>query len=51
MTKHVKVIFDRRKKAAKVGTGFIDICVYLKEGQRKFEIVGSSTPENWEVAF
>ena len=50
MTKHVKVIFDRRKKAAKVGTGFIDICVYLKEGQRKFEIVGSSTPENWEVA-
>ena len=49
MTKHVRVIFDRRKKAAKVGTGFIDICVYLKEGQRKFEIVGSSTPEEWEV--
>jgi hypothetical protein len=43
------VIFDRRKKAAKVGTGFIDICVYLKEGQRKFEIVGSSTPEEWEI--
>ena len=50
MTKNVKVIFDRRKKAAKVGTGFIDICVYLKEGERKFEIVGSSTPDNWEVA-
>ena len=50
MTKHVKVIFDRRKKAAKVGTGFIDICVYLKEGQRKYEIVGSSTPSDWESA-
>ena len=24
MTKHVRVIFDRRKKAAKVETGFID---------------------------
>ena len=50
MTKHVKVIFDRRKTAAKVGTGFIDICVYLKAGERKFEIVGSSTPSEWEVA-
>lgn len=50
MTKHVKVIFDRRKKAAKVGTGFIDICIYLKEGERKYEIVGSSTPDQWEVA-
>ena len=50
MTKNVKVLFDRRKKAAKVGTGFIDICVYLKAGERKYEIVGSSTPENWEVA-
>lgn len=50
MTKHVKVIFDRRKKAATTGTGFIDICVYLKAGERKFEIVGSATPENWEVA-
>lgn len=50
MTKHVKVIFDRRKTAAKVGTGFIDICVYLKAGERKYEIVGSATPDNWEVA-
>ena len=50
MTKHVKVIFDRRKKAAKVGTGFIDICIYLKAGERKYEIVGSATPDNWEAA-
>ena len=47
--KNVKVIFDRRKTVAKTGTGSIDICVYLKEGQRKFEIVGSATPEEWEV--
>lgn len=47
--KNVKVIFDRRKMAEKKGTGFIDICVYLKEGERKFEIVGSSTPDEWEA--
>ena len=47
--KNVKVIFDRRKTVATTGTGFIDICVYLKAGQRKFEIVGSATPEEWEV--
>ena len=44
MTKHVKVIFDRRKTAEKVGTGYIDICVYLKAGERKYEIVGTSKP-------
>ena len=43
------MIFDRRKTVAKTGTGSIDICVYLKEGQRKFECVGSATPEEWEV--
>jgi len=43
--KKVKVIFDCRKTVAKTGTGSIDICVYLKEGQRKFESVGSATPE------
>ena len=44
------MIFDRRKTAVKVGTGFIDICVYLKAGERKYEIVGTSTPDEWEVA-
>ena len=44
------MIFDRRKTAEKVGTGYIDICVYLKAGERKYEIVGTSTPANWEVA-
>lgn len=50
MKKHVKVIFDRRKTAKKTGTGMIDICIYLKTGERKFETVGSSSPENWKVA-
>lgn len=48
MKKNVKVIFDRRKTAAKTGTGFIDICVYLQAGERKYEIVGTATPDEWE---
>ena len=47
--KNVKLIFDRRKTVAKTGTGFIDICVYLKAGQRKYEIVGTAKPEDWEA--
>lgn len=47
--KNVILIFDRRKTVAKTGTGFIDICVYLKAGQRKYEIVGSATPEDWKA--
>ena len=50
MKKHVKVIFDRRKTAEKTGIGVIDICVYLRAGERKFETVGCATPEQWEVA-
>jgi site-specific recombinase XerD len=49
MKKNVKVIFDRRKTAEKTGTGFIDICVYLKAGERKYEIVATATPEDWET--
>ena len=50
MKRHVKVVFDRRKTASKKGTGFIDICVYLKAGERKFETVGTATSDNWEAA-
>lgn len=49
MTSHIKVIFDRKKTAAKSGTGKIDIRIYLKEGERKFETVATATPENWEA--
>ena len=50
MTKNIKVIFDRKNQAAKTGTGKIDIRIYLKEGERKFETVGEATPENSEAA-
>jgi site-specific recombinase XerD len=49
MKKHVKVIFDRRGLAEKKGTGVIDICIYLNRGERKYESVGSATPDRWEV--
>ena len=49
MIKNIKVIFDRKKTAAKTGNGKIDIRVYLKEGERKFETVAAATPETWEV--
>ncbi|WP_033148066.1 site-specific integrase [Prevotella sp. P6B1] len=48
MKKNVKVVFDRRKTAAKTGKGSIDICVYLREGERKFVSAGTATPEDWE---
>ena len=50
MIKNIKVIFDRKKTAAKTGSGKIDICIYLKKGERKFETVGKATPDNWEAA-
>ena len=50
MAKNIKVIFDRKNQAAKTGTGKIDIRIYLKEGERKFETVGSATPEDSEAA-
>ena len=49
MKKYVKVVFDRRKTVQKTGIGFVDICVYLKEGERKYEIVGSAKPDEWEA--
>jgi len=50
MTKNIKVIFDRKNQAVKTGTGKIDIRIYLKEGERKFETVGTATPEDSEAA-
>ena len=49
MIKNIKVIFDRKKTAAKTGSGKIDIRIYLKEGERKFETVATATPDNWEL--
>ena len=50
MTKNIKVIFDRKNQAAKTGIGKIDIRIYLKEGERKFETVGTATPGDCEAA-
>lgn len=50
MKQNVKVVFDRKNQAAKTGTGKIEICVYLNRDERKWETVGSSEEESWEVA-
>lgn len=50
MSKNVKVIFDRKNQASKTGTGKIDIRIYLKEGERKFETVGKATIEDSDAA-
>ncbi len=49
MTKNVQVIFDRRGLATKTGKGTIEIRVYLKAGERRYESMGISTPDKWEV--
>lgn len=41
------MVFDRKKVATKKGTGKIELCVYLQEGERKWVTVGNATPENW----
>jgi len=50
MKKYVKVVFDRKNVASKTGTGKIEICCYLSREERKWETVGTSTPDSWEVA-
>jgi site-specific recombinase XerD len=50
MKKRVKVVFDRKGSVAKTGYGKIELCIYLKEGERKYETVGTATPDNWEAA-
>ena len=50
MNKNVKVIFDRKNQASKTRKGKIDIRIYLKDGERKFETVGRATIEDSEAA-
>ena len=50
MSKNIKVIFDRKNQVSKTGTGKIDIRIYLKEGERKFETVGTATLADSEAA-
>ncbi len=50
MKKFVKVVFDRKGSASKTGCGKIELSIYLQAGERKYETVGSATPEDWEAA-
>lgn len=50
MKKRVKVVFDRKGSVAKTGYGKIELCIYLQAGERKYETVGTATPEEWEAA-
>ena len=47
-SKAVKVVFDRRKEAAKKGYGYVDVVVNLGKKVRKYVLIGTSTPEEWE---
>ena len=49
MANKVKLVFDRKGTVAKTGTGKIEICIYLKAGERKYVTVGTSTPTEWEI--
>ena len=49
MNKCVRVVFDRKGSVAKTGNGKVEILVYLSRTQRKYESVGESTPDMWEV--
>ena len=43
----VKVVFDRKKRAARLGHGIIDIVINLGDGERKYMAFGSATPMEW----
>ena len=47
-SKAVKVVFDRRKEAAKKGYGYVDVVVNLGKKVRKYVLIGTSTPDEWE---
>lgn len=49
MKQNVKLIFDRRKNAAKTGKGTIEILIYLSRDERKWESAGTADQESWEV--
>ena len=43
----VKVVFDRRKEAAKKGCGYVDVVVNLGKKVRKYILIGTSTSAEW----
>ncbi len=49
MKQNVKLVFDRKKQVAETGSGKIELCIYLARREVKWETVGTSDLENWEV--
>ena len=45
---HVDVIFDRKKKVAKTGKGFVELRIYLNHKERKHISLGEITPDEWD---
>lgn len=44
----VRVVFDRKKQVAKKGFGCLDVVVNLGKKVRKYIMVCTTTPEEWE---
>jgi hypothetical protein len=49
MRQSVKIVFDRKKQAAKTGRGKIELYIYLSRTETKWETVGASDSDSWEV--
>ena len=44
----VKAVWDRKGYAAKMGYGYMEICIYLSAGQRKYMSFGKATAMEWK---
>lgn len=47
-TKNVTVVYDRKKRFNKTGSGKVEIVVYFRHNVRKYILVGEGSPSNWE---
>lgn len=47
-TKNVTVVYDRKKRFKKTGSGKVEIVVYFRHNVRKYILVGEGSPSNWE---
>lgn len=45
---HVDVIFDRKKRVAKTGKGFVELRIYLNHKERKHISLGEISPNEWK---
>ena len=49
MRQSVKIVFDRKKQTVKTGRGKIELYIYLSRTETKWETVGASDSDSWEV--